>query len=611
MSTASQTLYVACWEDFLSNRWPLAEKRARAGLAQLSALNSRLRAAGATGVDDDEDDIGAADRLVSEADFSYIAGATSGNDTALLDRAIRAYRSHLVLVPTNVNARRMLAEAQLRLRRYEGAFATFDELRAAVAAAAAQRLCGGGGNCARESALGTMEVAPFRLLHDAAMLEYLACIGELAPRAAAAASVAAAVVGSGDSDAVGGGEGAWLEAASALRQLAAELQSPEHGPARTQGVDDDEVSVRLCRARVATGLSAEQRKRLLVQGRYDALTLLGHGCCSANASPSAELSPLDAAASWPGTCDPLRTDIDWHSAQCSYARDKVVVIDDLFSAPALAELQRFCLASPAFRTMRGGFLGAFPGDGAGHPIVLALARHLEAAAPEMFASHPLGLFWFFKYPSLGVGKAQAAMARGEDQAAVGPGKFGDATPPPPPGAMTKARGIGIHADPAAVNINIWLTPDEARLHGGGLDIFRHVPPLAGTGVTKVNREFSSAEEEHAFRADLEAKGPATHVPYACNRAAIFVSDQYHVSEPFEFRPGHENHRVNLTLLFGDRLEQREGVDGGASGAGSGGGGAVEGGAAAGGPAATAQQAAAALFGSDSSSDEDDGGVPAC
>ena len=59
---------------------------------------------------------------------------------------------------------------------------------------------------------------------------------------------------------------------------------------------------------------------------------------------------------------------------------KVVVVDDLFSAVALAELQRFTRVSPAFRAMRGGFLGAFPADGAGHPVVLALARALEAGA---------------------------------------------------------------------------------------------------------------------------------------------------------------------------------------------------------------------------------------
>jgi len=32
-------------------------------------------------------------------------------------------------------------------------------------------------------------------------------------------------------------------------------------------------------------------------------------------------------------------------------------------------------------------------------------------------------------------------------------------------------------------------------------------------------------------------GGVTRVPYACNRAVIFISDQYHESEPFEFLPG--------------------------------------------------------------------------
>ena len=84
------------------------------------------------------------------------------------------------------------------------------------------------------------------------------------------------------------------------------------------------------------------------------------------------------------------------------------------------------------------------------------------------------------------------------------------------------------------------------------------------------------------------------VPYRCNRAVIFVSDQYHESLPFRFapgkapgaqvavwlghgprtlrrcstlywsadgllhaiHPGYDQRRVNLTLLFGDRWSKR-------------------------------------------------------
>ena len=51
----------------------------------------------------------------------------------------------------------------------------------------------------------------------------------------------------------------------------------------------------------------------------------------------------------------------------------------------------------------------------------------------------------------------------------------------------------------------------------------------------VNREFGEGEESQ-LRASLAAGGVLT-VPYKCNRAVLFVSDQYHESLPFRFAPG--------------------------------------------------------------------------
>ncbi len=135
--------------------------------------------------------------------------------------------------------------------------------------------------------------------------------------------------------------------------------------------------------------------------------------------------------------------------------------------------------------------------------------------PSLLDKHPLGLWWFFKYT--------------------------DEAP----------NGIGIHADPAAVNINIWLTPDEARVRGGGLTIFKKAADDR-SAVADYNHEFASEGAEAALRKQLE-EGGSVHVEYRANRAVMFISDQFHVSEPFEFKRGYENHRVNLTLLFGDRL----------------------------------------------------------
>ena len=114
------------------------------------------------------------------------------------------------------------------------------------------------------------------------------------------------------------------------------------------------------------------------------------------------------------------------------------------------------------------------------------------------------------------------------------------------------KGIGIHADPAAVNINLWLTDDEACVEGGGLRIYSHVPPLEGKRTQEVNHEFKSEDDEARLRAELSGAGEVTTVPYRCNRACIFVSDQYHESLPFKFRTGYAQRRANLTLLFGDR-----------------------------------------------------------
>ena len=78
-----------------------------------------------------------------------------------------------------------------------------------------------------------------------------------------------------------------------------------------------------------------------------------------------------------------------------------------------------------------------------------------------------------------------------------------------------------------------------------------MPPLEQE-TQSVNREFESAAEEAALRERLKAEGEVVTVPYACNRAVVFVSDQYHESLPFRFAPGYANRRCNLTLLFGDR-----------------------------------------------------------
>ena len=47
------------------------------------------------------------------------------------------------------------------------------------------------------------------------------------------------------------------------------------------------------------------------------------------------------------------------------------------------------------------------------------------------------------------------------------------------------------------------------------------------------------------------------VPYRANRAVIFDSDLFHETDVISFKPGYENRRINVTLLFGRRQTQRK------------------------------------------------------
>eukprot|EP00957_Ditylum_brightwellii_P061536 4669730-Ditylum_brightwellii.AAC.1 len=74
----------------------------------------------------------------------------------------------------------------------------------------------------------------------------------------------------------------------------------------------------------------------------------------------------------------------------------------------------------------GGYVGAYIDDGLHDRILLALAFELNKALPRIMEGHPLKYLWAYKYDS-------------------------DYT------------GINTHADQAAVNVNLWITPEDANL----------------------------------------------------------------------------------------------------------------------------------------------------
>jgi hypothetical protein len=193
----------------------------------------------------------------------------------------------------------------------------------------------------------------------------------------------------------------------------------------------------------------------------------------------------------------------------------MIAIDDFLSPAALAELRKFCLVSTVWKKeFHKQYLGAFPEDGFVSPLHVQIADELKRKMPRVFGPHRLEQTWGFKYTS----------------------KMGG--------------GINVHADFARVNMNFWITPDEANLDpaSGGLVVYdAPCPPSWGF------REYN--QDEKAIYAFLEKQGAsATRVPYKCNRAVLFNSSLFHETDRIEFREGYENRRINITYLFGKGLK---------------------------------------------------------
>jgi tetratricopeptide (TPR) repeat protein len=194
------------------------------------------------------------------------------------------------------------------------------------------------------------------------------------------------------------------------------------------------------------------------------------------------------------------------------ARPQVVVIDNLLSDEALAKLRRFCWGSTVWRgAYEDGYLGAMADHGFASPLLAQIAEELRAAHPAILGVHPLKYLWAFKYDS-------------------------------------QLTGIRVHADQAAVNVNFWITPDEANLdpQSGGLVVWDVAAPLEW--------DFDAYNADPvAIRAFLERSGARpTTIPYRANRAVIFDSDLFHETDTIAFKEGYLNRRINVTMLYGRR-----------------------------------------------------------
>jgi tetratricopeptide (TPR) repeat protein len=186
--------------------------------------------------------------------------------------------------------------------------------------------------------------------------------------------------------------------------------------------------------------------------------------------------------------------------------------DDLLTPKALALLQRFLRESTVWHdfTHIGGFVATYLEDGLASPLVLQIADEFRRLLPDLLGPYPLSQAWAFK------------------------GLRGD-------------QPIAIHADDAAISLNFWMTPDTANRNPatGGLTVYREPPPADWPIV-----DYDA--DQARIAGFLEHHGDsAIQVPYCENRAVLFDSRLFHGTDAPDFAPGYENHRINITMLFGE------------------------------------------------------------
>jgi tetratricopeptide (TPR) repeat protein len=218
---------------------------------------------------------------------------------------------------------------------------------------------------------------------------------------------------------------------------------------------------------------------------------------------------LRAAPELAGRAVNERTDRDALTAQ--FDAQGAIVVDDLLTPQALGSLRQFLLESTIWHDFSHikNFVASYLEDGLACPLLLQIADELRRAFPDILGAHPLCQAWAFK--------------GFEEQAAV------DA-----------------HADDAAVSVNFWLTPTDANLNPehGGLVVCRAPPP------DDWQIEGYEADRERIVTFLKQKAESNLVVPYRQNRAVLFRSRLFHHSDSPKFGQKYENHRINLTLLYG-------------------------------------------------------------
>jgi tetratricopeptide (TPR) repeat protein len=236
---------------------------------------------------------------------------------------------------------------------------------------------------------------------------------------------------------------------------------------------------------------------------HEQLERLGNDCNTAiSIADAPELTPRAVSE---------RPDVEDLTRRFKDAPTGVVYFDDLLTPRALLSLRRYLLESTIWHDFShiDRFVASYLEDGLACPLLLQIIDELRSTFRDLLGEHPLSQAWAFK-------------------------------------GLRASSAVDVHADDAAISVNFWITPTEANLNPerGGLAVCRVRPPRDW----QVSGYEADRERIVAF---LEQNaGDTLIVPYRENRAVLFESRLFHQSDAPRFLPTYENHRINLTFLYG-------------------------------------------------------------
>jgi Tfp pilus assembly protein PilF len=193
----------------------------------------------------------------------------------------------------------------------------------------------------------------------------------------------------------------------------------------------------------------------------------------------------------------------------------IAFFDQFLTPQALCRLRRYLLESTIWHDFSHirGFVASYLEDGLASPLLLQIADELRSLLPELLGHLPLSQAWAFK-------------------------------------ALRSTAAIDVHADDGAASVNFWATPTEANLKPdrGGLVICPVPPP------PEWRLKDYEADQAPIVSFLAQHNGAEFIIPYRENRAVLFDSRLFHYSDAPHFAAGYENHRINVTLLFGSAHE---------------------------------------------------------